>query len=83
VPANNHPVRVAALLRGETLTEVAEAVGVRPRSLYNVLGGRERGSAALRSRIAEHLGVPEAELFTQAERELDSTPIRTMRRGAS
>jgi lambda repressor-like predicted transcriptional regulator len=61
-PRRFHPVRLAALERGETLVDVAAAVGVAVPTLRSALASYCWPS--LRRRIAEHLDVPEESLFT-------------------
>lgn len=64
MPVHPHPVRLAALARGETLKDVAAAVGVTSQSLYSALRGNSW--PGLRARLAEHLGLPADVLFPEA-----------------
>lgn len=52
--------------RGDSLGEVADAVDASYNTVQHVLSGRQRPSAALRARFAEHLGVDEDVLFQLA-----------------
>jgi transcriptional regulator with XRE-family HTH domain len=51
-----NPLRAAAALSGETLAEVARAVGISPDSLYPISAGDRVPWPALRRRLAEHFG---------------------------
>lgn len=50
---------------GASLTQVGQRVGVNPQYLSQIIRGRQHPSSALRARIAEALGRPEAELFAE------------------
>jgi transcriptional regulator with XRE-family HTH domain len=71
MPRKTHPVKVAIAARGETQTELARAVGVSPGTMSGVLNDHVRPWPALRRRVADHLGVPAADLFTDADEHAD------------
>src|SRR4051794_11368349 len=56
-----HPVTLAALQRGESLRDVADAVGVTKGSLHAALNHGPWPS--LKERLSDYLGVPVEELF--------------------
>jgi transcriptional regulator with XRE-family HTH domain len=60
-----NPVKAHAILRGEYLRDVAAAVGVAPRTLSLVARGEVRSWPALRRRLADYFGLPEADLFPE------------------
>ena len=58
-----HPARVLIVARGRTVADVARAIGYSPTTLTLVLRRRVAPWPKLRRRLADELGVPEAELF--------------------
>lgn len=60
-----HPAKAIIVGNGERLCEAAAAVGVNPGTFGRVLNKKADPWPALRRRLSDHLGMPEAELFDQ------------------
>lgn len=58
-----HPAKAIIVGNGESIKDVAAVVGVNPHTLGRILNKRVEPWPALRSRLVEHLGLPESELF--------------------
>ncbi len=64
MPVVPHPAKAVIVGRGLTIAQTAEDVGVNSHTLGRVLNRQVAPWPALRSRLAEHLGLPESELFS-------------------
>jgi transcriptional regulator with XRE-family HTH domain len=62
-----HPIKVELARRGESQRACADAVGVSANVLNRVLCYRTESWPALRRRLAEHLEMPEDQLFASQE----------------
>jgi transcriptional regulator with XRE-family HTH domain len=60
------PAKGAVALSGRTQRELAAKIHVNPNTFGRVLNGYVTPWPALRSRLADELGVPESELFPEA-----------------
>src|SRR5579871_305765 len=58
-----HPIKAVLAARGITQTELARDLGFSQHFTNQVLNGRQPASPRFRRAAAEHLGVPETELF--------------------
>ena len=66
MPTPPHPAKAIIVGQGHTLRSVGAAIGVNDHTLGRVLNRHVDPWPALGRKLAEHLGVPEAELFDGA-----------------
>jgi len=58
-----HPAKALIVGRGERINEAATEVGCNPHTFGRVLNGYVEPWPALRQKLADHLGVSDAELW--------------------